>query len=131
MKPCCIFSHIDASTAISHFGYELIKDLGKTVCNSDGTIKPFIYVWDEGGRKIIRCKNCGAIFLYQWSEFHNNYGDQDSYYDNFFLVKNLAEAELLNKKYSGFALETNYKGLTLWNSNDVWYWNKENEKESK
>lgn len=131
MKTCCIFSHTNASIAIIHFEYELIKNLGKSVYNNDGSFKHYNYVWDDGGRKVIRCKNCGAIFLYQWSEFHNNYGGQDSYYDNFFLVKNLVEAEFLNKNYSGFELETNHKGLKLWNSKDVWHWNKEDKNESK
>ena len=124
MKPCCIFSYADASTAIKHFDYDVIRDLGKEVYNDDGTIKHYNYMWDTGGRIVVRCKKCSAIFLYQWSEFHTNYGGQDSYYDNYFLVKNLDEAVLFNNKYSGFELETNFKALRLWNSDDVWYWNK-------
>ncbi len=128
MKPCCIFSYDEASTAIKNFDYLVIKDLGKKVHNNDGTIKHSNYVWDDGGRKIIQCKKCHAIFLYQWSEFHSNYGDQDSHYENYFLVKDLDEAILLNNNYSGFKLEMGFKGLKVWTIDDVWHWNKEDTK---
>lgn len=125
MDLCCIFSHEDASMAVKHFEYDVIRDLGKKAYNKDGSIKHSNHLFDLGGRKIIQCKNCKAIFLYQWSEFHDSIGDQDSYYENYFLVGNLVEANNLNTKYSGFELETKYNGIKIWNSGNNWLWNKE------
>lgn len=123
MKICCTFSYADASTAMKHFERETIMEFSDKVYNSDGTIKHYTYCWDAGGRKVVRCRKCGAIFLHQWSEFRDTTRN-DAYYDDYFLVKGLDEAILLNEKYGGFSLESNFKGLKLWTSSDVWCWNK-------
>lgn len=123
MKACCIFSYADAPTAMKHFEREAIKEFGSTVYNSDGTVKHSTYCWDAGYRKVVRCKKCGAIFLYQWSEFHDTMGN-DAYYDHYFSVESLEEAIFLNEKYNGFRLVFDFKGLKLWTFNDVWCWNK-------
>jgi hypothetical protein len=129
VKPCCIFSYADAPTAIKHFEYEVLENFGKIVCNEDGTIKHYTYIWDRGGRSAVRCKKCGAVFLYQWTEFDGYYlGKSDEYYENYFLVKDLDEAILLNNNYSGFKLEMGFKGLKVWTIDDVWHWNKEDTK---
>lgn len=125
IKPCCIFSYENATTAIKHFKYYLVKNLGEEVFNEDGTVKHYTYAWDEGGRKVICCIKCGAIFIHQWTEFHSFTSQPDSYYENYFLVKDLDEALNLNNTYSGFALEMKFKGLQLWTSRGNWVWNKE------
>ena len=122
VKPCCIFSYAYAPTAIKHFEYEVLEDFGKIVFNEDGTIKHYTYTWDRGSRSAVRCKKCGAVFLYQWTEF------SDEYYGNYFLVKDLDEAILLNNNYSGFELEMGFKGLKLWTIDGVWHWNKKDTK---
>lgn len=125
MKHCCIFTHKTPSEAINQFKYEVLKDLDNRVYNDDESIKHSTHTWDSGGRKIIQCKKCDAIFLYQWSEFHDSIGNQDSYYENYFLVESLIEAVDLNNKYNGFELETKHTGLRIWNADDVWCWNRE------
>lgn len=125
MKYCCIFSYDKPSKAIHHLEYDVIRDLGNRVYKDDGSIKHSTHVWDSGGRKIIRCKKCNAIFLYQWSEFHDSIGIQDSFYENYYLVDDVNEAIDLNNKYNGLELETKHTGLRLWNSGDDWYWSKE------
>lgn len=125
MKLCCVFSYDTPYKAINHFEYDVVRDLGNKVYNDDGSIKHSTYAWDSGGRKIIQCKKCNAIFLYQWSEFHDSIGDQDSFYENYFLVESFTEAISLNNKHNGFELETKHTGLRLWNSDGVWCWNRE------
>lgn len=125
MEACCIFSCDTPAKAINHFEYEVLQDLGSKVYNDDGSVRHSTFVWDTGGRKIIRCKKCNAIFLYQWSEFHDSFGDQDSFYEDYFFVDDVNEAINLNNTYNGFELETKYTRLRIWNSGDDWYWNKE------
>jgi len=125
MEACCIFSCDTPAKAINNFEYEVLQDLGSIVYNDDGSVRHSTFAWDTGGRKIIRCKKCSAIFLYQWSEFHDSFGDQDSFYEDYFFVDDVNEAINLNNTYNGFKLETKHTGLRIWNSGDDWYWNKE------
>jgi len=62
--------------------------------------------WIQVVEKLLDVKICNAIFLYQWSEFHDSFGDQDSFYEDFFLVDDVDEAINLNTTYNGFELET-------------------------
>jgi len=130
IKVCCVFSFKDVQTAIKHFNHQTIMDLGKKVCNEDGTVKHLTYMWDRGGRSVISCKTCGAIFLYQWSEYDGYSIEQnDIIYEDYFLVKNLEEAVDINNKYKPLDLEFSFKGLVIKKSDHGWNWNKENIKE--
>lgn len=125
MKICCLFSYDDVATAAENFNFTLIQDLGDKVYNKDGSVKHRTYVWDKGGRSVLQCKKCGAFFINQWTDYFGP--DGDYYYSHYFLVKDLEEAIYLNDKYGGLALETECrnKGLAIWESSDIWYWNKE------
>ncbi len=66
METCCIFSCDTPSTEINYFKYEVLQDLGDKVYNDDGSVRHYTYMWDTGVRKVIRCKNCNAIFVFQY-----------------------------------------------------------------
>jgi len=124
MNKCCIFDYEDAPTAFKNFKYNVIKDIGKTVYTEDGKPKHSAHTWHSGGRKIVQCIKCGAIFVYQHSEYWPNNGDPDSYYYDYFLVDSIEQANFLNDKFDGWELERSFEGLKLWTLHDVWYWNK-------
>lgn len=124
-KVCCIFDHKDAQEAILNFDRKIVKDLGDRVYNNDGSVKHRTHMWSTGGRVVVSCTNCGALFLYQCSEYDGyNSGNPDMDYEDYFLVKSLQEAIELNNKYGVPDLEFNFKGLRIWNSQDGWHWNK-------
>jgi len=124
-QPCCIFTYSDATTAVKNFNMMVVKDLGDRVLNADTTLKHYTYMWDRGGRKIVCCKTCGAIFLYQWAEVDmQNLDFEDMEYQDYFQVNSIVEALRLNQEFKPYDLETNFKGLRIWNSEDGWHWNK-------
>jgi hypothetical protein len=124
MKQCCIFQYYDANEAWHHFVYEIIENYGDVFCNPDGSVKHCLHTWDDGGRRLVRCKKCGALFLLQTSEFHNMTDGNDSYYLDFFQVGSREEALVYNEKYNGFTLENSYGGTFLSGTNMNWSWRK-------
>ncbi|MDR2638321.1 MAG: hypothetical protein LBC09_00615 [Helicobacteraceae bacterium] len=121
-KLCCIFSFPDAETAANNFDFEVVERYGNAYKNWRGKVIHHLHTWDDGGRALIRCRKCGALFLRQDSEYRGTYGG-DSYYTDLFSVKNRNEAIAYNKKYDGYAIEREYKGAKIWNSNAGWRWN--------
>lgn len=72
-----------------------------------------LHTWDDGCRILKRCPECDALVLCQYSEYHDFYGGNDSYYKDYFSVNSREEAIELNKKYSGFQIEMKYKGKKI------------------
>ena len=93
-----------------------VTDYGDT-CN-----KHPLYTWDDGHRTLVRCKNCGGYILVQRSEYHSFTDDPDSYYTDLFPVSSPEEADELNRKYDGFAIERKFKGRYLAETNNRICW---------
>ena len=105
-KPCIGFSMENAMEAYRHMeDRELIRDYGDT-CG-----KNLLYTWDAGHRTLVRCKKCGGYILVQISEFHGM--EDDMYYADYFPVSGQKEAELLNQRYDGETIETEFPGRWL------------------
>ena len=102
-----------------------MKDCCKSTCedvkkydpkpkNSDGSIKWFLYRWDDGKngcRKLVRCRECGSFYLvqcYKLNKFSNN---SDILYEDWYAVDNEAQADLLNRNYTGVQLEHKMKEI--------------------
>ena len=62
--------------------------------------------------------------LVQSSEFHSFTDAPDGYYTDFFPVSSLEEADELNKKYDGFAIEREFEGRYLMETNGYLKWSK-------
>lgn len=108
--PQAAFQHIRSST-------ELVKDYG------DYAYGHCLYTWDDGHRVLKRCRECGALILVQLSEFHSFTGD-DSYYADFFPVNSQEEAETLNSKYDGYAIEREFPHRYLMETNFRLSWSR-------
>ncbi|MBR2671421.1 MAG: hypothetical protein IKE27_04400 [Oscillospiraceae bacterium] len=117
MKTCHIFDIYDPNEAWNSMDNEIVKDYGD-YCNGH-----YLYTWDDGGRKLMRCRKCGGYILMQKSEFHS-FMDDDSYYTDFFPVSGDEEAQMLNEKYSGFALEGQFPGRYLMRSDGQCSWSR-------
>ncbi len=99
-KPCIAFSMNDAEKAFQHMDREQIIDYGSVYD------KNILHTWDDGYRALLRCKNCGGYILLQMSEFHGM--EDDSYYADYFPVSGPVEAQLINEKYDGTRIETEF-----------------------
>lgn len=108
---CIGFDLPTAAEAFEHFGgmLEEIWDYGD-MCNGH-----FLHTWDDGGRKLYRCRNCGGLILNQRSEYHGL--EDDDLYTDYFPVDSVQEAEQLNELYEGVAIEKEWNGKKVFVSN--------------
>lgn len=109
---CCLFrektlNHSEVCSRLSP-----LTDYGDV--SESGTT---LHMWDDGGRRLMRCSRCGALFLYQRSEYHSFSDDGDDLYCDWFQVDSKAQADMLNQCASGFELETRYRGPYIFGQN--------------
>lgn len=92
--------------------YELVKQYDPKPKNPDGSVRWFLYRWDDGKdgyRTLVKCKCCGAYFLvqsYKLRKFTDNHGEV---YEDWYAVESEAAADSLNRRYTGSELERKYK----------------------
>lgn len=97
MKICKAFFMEDEREQERHLHeLERIEDFGD-YCNGH-----YLHTWDDGHRYLCRCKECDALVLVQFSEFH---AYDDSYYKDYFHVNSREEAIEINQKYDGYQVE--------------------------
>jgi hypothetical protein len=108
---CVGFDLPTAVEAFEHFSGMLEEqwDYGD-MCNGH-----CLHTWDDGCRKLYRCRKCGGLVLNQCSEYHGM-GDDD-YYNDYFPVDSVQEAEQLNELYGGFEIEMKWDGKKVLVSN--------------
>ena len=94
--PCHIYDIADAREAYDSFKGELVKGYGDFVLLENGTVLHDNYMWDDGCRSLIRCKECGGLLIKQSSHFVSFSDDHDGYYADWIAVASEEEADLLN-----------------------------------
>lgn len=94
--PCHIYDIADAKEAYVSFRGERIKEYGDDVSLADGTVLHDNYMWDDGGRSLVRCKKCGGLLIMQSSEYHSFSDSPDGYYTDWIPAASVKEANLLN-----------------------------------
>ena len=92
--PCHIHTILNAQEARNAFRGELVKDYGDCVRLGKHVLH-WNHVWDDGGRVLMRCSDCGGLMLIQTSEFHSTMSD-DGYYEDWIPVASAEEADLMN-----------------------------------
>ena len=117
MDNCEAFNMEDPKEALNH-----IKENWNVVkIYDDKSYGHNLYTWDDGNRILGLCKTCNKYILCQSSEYHS-FKDNDSYYDDYFPVSSIDEAEELNKKYNGFEIEKQFEKRWLSVANDDCHW---------
>lgn len=94
--PCHIYGIADAKEAYDSFFGKMIKNYGDAVTLEDGTVLHDNYMWDDGGRILVRCKDCGALMIIQFSEYHSFSDGPDGCYEDLIPAASEEEADLLN-----------------------------------
>ena len=84
------------------------------------------YSWNDGSRKLCRCKNCGALFLNYKIKFLAMTDEQEELNYNYFLpVASREQALEYNEKYINSAgLSDSYEGKKIWFDGTKWSWKK-------
>ena len=119
-RPCIAFAMDTAEEAWEHMSFEVVEEYGDLMYGHS------LYTWDRGERTLLRCRKCGGYVLYQYSEYSSPFGDGDSYYEDWFPVAGPEEADALNQKYNGFAIELEFPGRCLMRTNGKLHWSEMN-----
>ena len=118
MKECCLFTRCSFGDVGKGLPFIEIENIG----GGDGEG----YSWDDGIRKLCRCKNCGALFLsYEIRFLAMTYEQDDISYRYFLPVANRDEAIEYMEKYIGsVGLKDSYNGKKIWFDGSKWCWEK-------
>ena len=114
-KPCCLFSCRTADEAIKKHTLTVTEDFGG---EGEG------YSWEDGSRKLLKCKNCGALFLEYRIKFLAMTDEQDEISYRYLLpVVNRKEAlEYIDKYIGSVGLSDSYQGKRIWFNGREWLW---------
>ena len=92
--------------------FETIKEYDPMPKNRDGSIRWFLFRWDDGkdgARRLVRCKLCGAFYLVQSYHLHRFSELRETLFEDFYSVKDEREADSVNRTYTGVRLEQSRK----------------------
>ena len=91
---------------------EIIKEYEPMPKNQDGSIRWFLFRWDDGKdgvRRLVSCRTCGALYLVQSYHLHKFSESRDTLFEDYYSVKNEREADYINRNYTGIRLEHKMK----------------------
>lgn len=124
--PCHIFDIADADQAYQVFEGEMVKKYDDDTALPDGKILHGSYMWDDGGRFLTRCRECGGLLIMQHSEYHSFSDAPDGYYQDFIPVSTEEEADLMNILLGPLEME-NVPCRHLRGNNGSYFWTKDPE----
>ncbi|MBP3460278.1 MAG: hypothetical protein J6K58_13800 [Lachnospiraceae bacterium] len=92
--------------------FVVIKEYDPCPRNKDGSIRWFLYRWDDGKsgvRRLVRCRHCGSFFLIQ--AYHlNKFSKYAAYqFEDWYPIENEKEADRVNDTYTGLQWELQHK----------------------
>ena len=105
---------------------EIIKDYGEKTELPDGTVLHGNHGPYEGGRQLVRCRDCGGLFLKQSTDYMDLYYDGPEMTRNWILVASETEANLLNILLNDDEFK-NYPVRHLRSYNSTYLWAGEDE----
>ena len=103
--PCHFYGVSDAGEVFDRWEGELVRDYGEYTSLEDRTVLHDNYCWDEGGRALVRCRECGALMLQQRSVYNDMFDGPDDYYKDWIPVASVEEGDLLNILWGPMELE--------------------------
>lgn len=87
---------------------KIIKEYDPQPKNKNGSIRWFLYRWDDGKsgvRRLVCCEGCGALYLVQAYHLHKFSEYKDTLFEDWYLVESEKQADDLNRNYTGIQLE--------------------------
>lgn len=92
--------------------FEIIKEYDPMPKNRDGSIRWFLFRWDDGKdgvRRLVRCRTCGALYLVQSYHLHIFSELREVLFEDCYAVKDERAADFMNRTYTGVQLEQTRK----------------------
>lgn len=87
---------------------ETLKKYDPQPKNKSGSVRWYLYRWDDGKRgyrKLVRCGQCGALYLVQAYQLHLFSGQSDTWFEDWYRVASAKQADDWNRSYTGLQLE--------------------------
>lgn len=87
---------------------EIIKEYDPQPKNRNGSIRWFLYRWDDGKkgvRRLIRCRQCGLLYLVQAYHLNKFSEYKDTLFEDYYSVESIHQADYLNRTCTGLQLE--------------------------
>lgn len=98
MKHCC-----NADDNI-----RIIKEYDPQPQNKDGSVRWFLYRWDDGKngvRRLVKCQVCGSLYLVQVYRLNKFLQLQNTVFKDWYAVDTEQQADNWNRRYTGTQLE--------------------------
>ena len=78
---------------------KVIKQYDPQPKNKSGSVRWYLYRWDDGKngyRKLVRCNQCGTLYLVQAYQLHTFSEQRDKWFEDWYLVDNEKKAYTCN-----------------------------------
>lgn len=101
---CCepVRGAASRSALAEHF--DLVKTYDPRPRNGDGSVRRFLYRWDDGKngeRRLVRCRHCGRFFLVQAYHLNKFSKFAEVLYEDWYPIGGEAEADWANEACTG------------------------------
>ena len=87
---------------------ETIKEYDPQPRNKDGSVRWFLYRWDDGKngvRRLVQCRQCGSLYLAQAYHLNKFSKRKDTLFEDYYAVNDGYHADYLNRTCTGLQLE--------------------------
>ena len=87
---------------------EIIKEYDPQPKNRNGSIRWFLYRWDDGKngiRRLVQCRQCGLLYLEQAYHLNKFSEYKDTLFEDYYSVESIHQADHLNRTCTGLQLE--------------------------
>ncbi len=88
--------------------YTIVKEYDPQPKNENGSIRWFLYRWDDGKkgvRRLVQCKNCGCLFLIQAYHLNKFSKYANVQFEDWYSIGSEIEADYSNAQYTGLQWE--------------------------
>lgn len=92
--------------------FMIIKEYDPQPKNEDGSIRWFLYRWDDGKsgvRKLLKCKHCGCFYLVQAYHLHKFSEKANVQFEDWYPITDEKEADCVNQMYTGLQWEVKHR----------------------
>ena len=87
---------------------EIVKEYDPQPKNKDGSIRWFLYRWDDGKigvRRLVRCRQCSSLYLVQAYQLNKFSKQKGMLFEDYYAVESIQQADYLNRTCTGLQLE--------------------------
>lgn len=104
---CTHIRNLECRTQLMEY-MEIMKEYDPQPKNEDGSVRFYLYRWDDGKkgvRRLARCRECGQIYFIQAYHLHKFSPYKDVQFEDWYPIENETRADICNQVYTGLQWE--------------------------